>query len=273
MKTAVFLVALVAISVRASPLEGRPLKDDAEDYSIGFAADYDMSGDEEEWGEFLERGEPSEFYLQEVREQLENRTAPQTQPLTRYRRDCEDRAEISHGHTIGVQSVAHSVYWLSSYRSTYERRSCPGWYITEADKNTCDDERFTIYRASGPGIVRTDDLIGIYSQRRSSWLGCAGSPCRRDYCPGTPSTTYGFQDIERWYRCYGAVFKIYARGKGIGEAIEEHDHVLLFHLQRQQWFSMYVDTVRVLSCVITARPPPIEYYDWCGAHSFEIWIR
>ena len=50
MKVAIFLVALVAASVRASPLEGRPLKDDAEDYSIGFAADYDMSGDEEEWG-------------------------------------------------------------------------------------------------------------------------------------------------------------------------------------------------------------------------------
>ena len=74
-------------SVRASPLEGKPLKDDAEDYSIDYAADYDMSGDEEEWPEeFLERGEPSEFYLQEVREQLENRTAPQAQPLTRSRR-------------------------------------------------------------------------------------------------------------------------------------------------------------------------------------------
>ena len=86
MKTAIFLVALVAISVRASPLEGRPLKDDADDYSIGFAADYDMSGDEEEWEEFLERGEPSEFYLQEVREQLAMRTAPQTQPLARSKR-------------------------------------------------------------------------------------------------------------------------------------------------------------------------------------------
>ena len=74
-------------SVRASPLEGRPLRDDAEDHSIDYAADYDVSGDEEEWPEeFLETGEPSEFYLQEVREQLENRTAPQAQPLTRSRR-------------------------------------------------------------------------------------------------------------------------------------------------------------------------------------------
>ena len=93
---AIFLVALVVASVRASPLEGRPLKDDAEDYSIDYAADYDMSGDEEDWPEeFLGTGEPSEFYLQEVREQLENRTAPQTQSLTRFRRQCQNRASKS----------------------------------------------------------------------------------------------------------------------------------------------------------------------------------
>ena len=91
MKAAVFLVALVVASVRASPLEGRPLRDDAKEYSTDHAADNDnatsTSGDEEDWpDEFLETGEPSEFYLQEVREQLEKRIVPQEQPLTRSRR-------------------------------------------------------------------------------------------------------------------------------------------------------------------------------------------
>ena len=164
-----------------------------------------------------------------------------------------------------------SNYWLSCWEHTCDRKTCPGVYITEADKMGCRGERFRIYRASGPGIVRAGDLIGIYYPYGSSWLGCAGSECVRASCPGTLSTTYGFQDIERWYRCYGEVFKIYARGKGIGDAIEEHDHVSLFHLQQQKWLSMTETIATISSCPGSVRPRTIGNYERCWGETFEIW--
>ena len=84
---------------------------------------------------------------------------------------------------------------------------------------------------------------------------------------------YGFQDTERWYHCYGEVFKIYARGKGIGDAIEEHDHVSLFHIQEQRWLSMHDHIARLGSCPGLIRPRCIENYDYCPRTTFEIWSR
>ena len=118
---------------------------------------------------------------------------------------------IYHESTIGLQYMAIPYYWLSCWGHPCNRQTCPGFYITEADHNRCGGERFRIYRASGPGIVRTGDLIGIYYPTGGSWLGCSEPDCVKASCPGSPSTAYGFQDTERWYRCYGEVFKIYER--------------------------------------------------------------
>ena len=119
--------------------------------------------------------------------------------------------------------------------------------------------------------MRTGDLIGIYYPYHNQWLGCASSNCYKTNCPGSPSLTYGFQDFERWFRCYGEVFKIYARGKGIGEAIEEHDHVSLYYVQRQRWLSLYLSTVTVQPCPGSVRPPPPHVYEDCWGETLEIW--
>ena len=106
---AIFLVAIAVTSTRASPLEDRPLKDDAESYPVD-DADYDMSGDGGEWPEDLEIGEPSELYLQEVREQLENRSIPQTEPLTRFRRQCQNIPGTMYGDYCNELHVYHIQY-------------------------------------------------------------------------------------------------------------------------------------------------------------------
>jgi len=142
------------------------------------------------------------------------------------------------------------------------------------DWTNCWGEVFQIYRASGPGTVKVGDLVGIYYPReRGRWLGCPTEKCGKATCPGIPTIAYGFQNRENWLRCYGEVFKIYARGKSLGSAITAHDPVLLFYIQDQNWVGL--DTTYVLhhTCPGTVRPPPSNKYDQCWGEVMEIWKR
>ena len=141
-----------------------------------------------------------------------------------------------------------------------------------SDWTTCGGEVFRIYRALGPGEVQVGDLVGLYYRLHSKWLGCVGDMhyCYKRSCPGNPSAQYGFQDSERWYRCYGEVFKIYARGKGIGDVIQNHDQITLFHVQQGRWLSYWMDElVHTGPCPGTVRPH--QNYDRCFGEVFEVW--
>jgi len=86
-------------------------------------------------------------------------------------------------------------------------------------------------------------------------------------------TAYGFQNSEKWFRCFGEVFKIYARGKSLGSAITAHDTVMLFYIQDQKWVGLDTTYVGHRTCPGTARPPPSDKYERCWGEAMEVWKR
>ena len=146
------------------------------------------------------------------------------------------------------------------------------------DWTTCWGEVFQIYRASGPGRVRVGDLVGIHFPGRSTsgrqlWLGCNWLSCYTASCPGQPTTAHGFATQEHWYRCWGEVFKIYAKGKSDGAIINDRDDIMLYYLQEQLWVAQGDGDTKKFPCPGSTRPPPLSKYDFCPWETFTIWKK
>ena len=70
------------------------------------------------------------------------------------------------------------------------------------------------------------------------------------------------------------MFKIYARGKAIGETIEEHDDITLFYILGQQWVGLVDNNPPTLRTDAgNVRPPPPGIYDRAWGVVFELWLR
>ena len=146
--------------------------------------------------------------------------------------------------------------------------------MTGNDWIDCSGEVFKIYRASGPGNVRVGDLVGLYYPGQSgTWLGCAAVNCAKGTCPGYPTTAHGFAAKEHWYRCWGEVFKIYAKGKSLGAIINSDDDVAFYYLQDKLWMAQGYDNMIKLPCLKTSRPPPLQNYDVCSYETFRVWKK
>ena len=130
---------------------------------------------------------------------------------------------------------------------------------------------FQIYRAAGPGAVQVGDLVGLhYPHQPGHWLGCAGNQCGKATCPGSPTTAYGFSSDERWFTCYGEVFRIYAKEKNVGDTINAGDLIMLYYLNGVLWVSQGTGSTIKASCPGTSRPPPFTKFDRCPYEGFTI---
>ena len=70
------------------------------------------------------------------------------------------------------------------------------------------------------------------------------------------------------------MFRIYAKGKGVGERVREYDDVMFYYLQEGKWVSqLSTQRTRKRTCPGTRRPPPHSKYDRCGSEVFKIWLR
>ena len=150
--------------------------------------------------------------------------------------------------------------------------------MDDVDWDNCWGEVFKIYRFLGPGDVRVGDIVGIYYPREDGlWLGCAADDCVKANCPGTPDTQYGMSDDEKWFTCWGEVYKIYAHQKSEGDAIEDRDHVTIYYLQGNDWIGLVNDEpADHRTCPGTTRedrPPDDAKYNQCWGEVFEIWRK
>ena len=154
------------------------------------------------------------------------------------------------------------------------RGTCPRLYMEGTEWNNCWGEVFRIYRFSGPGQVRAGEVIAInYPREAGRWFGCAGTYCGKASCPGTPTFAYGMQTHEKWFQCWGEVFKIYARGKALGAPLYSHDDIMLYYLQQGKWVALVGTYPDKRTCPGTIRPPPPFRYDICWGENFELWER
>lgn len=143
------------------------------------------------------------------------------------------------------------------------------------DWTNCWGEVFHIYRMNGPGSVTVGDVIGLFYPREGNWFSMAGGVGHKNPCPGSPTNASGFENEDNWFHCWGEVFRIYARGKSIGQIITDHDHITLFFIQSKTKWVGLVDELDadLRTCPGTVRPPPDENYDICWGEIFELWSQ
>lgn len=180
--------------------------------------------------------------------------------------------DVGHGRNVALQPLYQKRFWLGCAPITYcNRATCPQLYMEGTDWSHCWGEVFRIYRAAGPGDVRVGDVIGLFMRNR--WFSLASGRGHLASCPGAPTTQYGFASSENWYRCWGEVFKIYARGKSIGDVIQDHDDITLYYIQRQKWVGFVDENPDFRTCPGSTRPPPPQRYDVCWGEIFELWLQ
>ena len=139
------------------------------------------------------------------------------------------------------------------------------------DWRSCSINTFRIYRYSGVGALRVGDVVGIYHPSTRDWIGCNGTYCTRNACPGTPTSVYGFSSRDKWFQCFGSVFRIYVNGKRNGQSIASNDDILIYYLQGNSYLYMYGSCIRKGStCPGYSRPPSQTRYDQCSTTVFKI---
>ena len=110
--------------------------------------------------------------------------------------------------------------------SVCDLRSCPYYsnyinYITSG--GSCFGEQFRIVVENG-GIVQSGERVRFqYVAVSNQWLGCPlNNRCDKRSCPGSPSQAANLD------KCRGETFRIYARGKGVGQTIYNGDLVMIY---------------------------------------------
>jgi len=179
---------------------------------------------------------------------------------------------VSHGDKVALQLVYDKPHWLRCrpYGRTCLKGGCPDLYMECNDWTTCTGEVFEIFRVSGPGTVHVGDKIGLYyPHARGYWFSMGRGSGLTARCPGIPSRQHGFSES-----CLGEIFKIYARGKAIGDPILEHDNIALFQVRVSKWIKLVsIHAPAHSTCLGNVRPPPTAVYRSCRAEIFELWLQ
>lgn len=181
---------------------------------------------------------------------------------------------IRHGSRVVIQQRSSSRYWIdcgSSKSRSCKLSTCAGLYYEREDYSRCYSLMFQILRHRGRGFMRNGDFVGLYNLKKKSWFGCATKNCNRFSCPGRPTYKYGFKNSEKWLRCWGEVFRIYARNKKMGELIHDHDQVGIYYLQEHKWVKMLNNNkITKSTCMGRSRPPGNSKFESCYRSTFEI---
>ena len=159
---------------------------------------------------------------------------------------------------------------MSCWNTPCAEGTCPGLYFSDEDVDNCAGEVFEIYRRLGSGNVLVGDFVGLhYPYTSGNWLGCSLDNCAKATCPGQATDEYGFATEEKWYNCWGEVFRIYAAGKDSGDPIESGDDIFLYYLNDHKYVTLNTKTGKA-TCPGENRPPPISQYDTCYDEVFNI---
>ena len=174
---------------------------------------------------------------------------------------------IRQGDTVAFQTYRRD-HWIGCWSNRCAPANCPRVFFAGNDWNGCRGEIFQIYKPR-PGEIRVGDIVGVhYPHEKGRWLGCSHSECGKYNCPGNPTHQNGFADQNRWFRCFGEVFRIYAYGKNINARITSGDLIMLYYVNNGNWVNG-AGTLKKATCPGTA-PPASNKYDVCSHEGFKI---
>ena len=165
----------------------------------------------------------------------------------------------------------------SGCRISLKSPTCNQWLAcrnTECSSSAadCPAARFQIKRALGNGRILTGDFVFFnYNYGGSSLFSMTNGVGQKSNCPVAIGEC-------TWYKCSNEVFQIYAKGKGIGEAIMNEDIVALYHssVSRNGFVQFLSNRVGLSQCPLQmsgyVRPPSEAAFNYCEGDSAEIKI-
>lgn len=185
------------------------------------------------------------------------------------------RLALNHGSTVFLQLKYSKRNWVSCFNGGEEnciKATCPGLYLTTPSVSACSGGSFQVYRKNGPGQIHVDDVVAFHYPRQSgSWLSLFNCVGHLNPCPGAPTVLYGMSSDDTWSRCWGEVFKIYAKDKAVGQVITSNDDVFLYYPGGDTYFSFGGANPSCTGCPGTVRPPDAAKYNSCWGENLEIW--
>ena len=163
--------------------------------------------------------------------------------------------------------------WLSCQCSVCDLRSCPYNGNNIRDFDSCSAELFRIV-VKNQGSIQSGEYVRFqYGAKGNYWLGCPiSNRCDKRPCPGSPSNAANFNN-----GCTGETFRIYARGRAVGQTIYNGDLVML-HLPAYgskyisiQGSSVGADTS--MNYCPGSTPPAYLSYSFCSNNVFRVYKK
>ena len=163
--------------------------------------------------------------------------------------------------------------WLGCPDSVCDLCSCPYQDNNIKDFNSCYGELFRILVENGGTVQSGERVYFQYVTWGNHWLGCPhNNRCDKRTCPG--SLLNAAKNVGR---CTGEAFRIYARGRGVGQTIYNGDLVMI-HLPA--FGSKYISIqgsgegadTSINYCPGTV-PPAYLSYSFCSNNVFRIYKK
>ena len=165
--------------------------------------------------------------------------------------------------------------WLGCPESICDLRTCPSHNENYRDFTKCWGEVFQII---GEGAIHNPIKSGQrirlrYLPEQNSWMGCPDNGrCDKRTCPGTTEQGGNFDND----RCWGEIFRIYARGRANGEIIYNGDVVTIHYPREGRYISIqgrYEGDDTSLNFCPAEVPPAYLSYGICSKNAFRIYRR
>jgi len=122
--------------------------------------------------------------------------------------------------------------------------------------------------------IRSGQQVRLrYVREHNTWLGCPFyNHCDKRLCSGTIAQAGDFRNN----RCWGEIFKIYARGRKNGDVIYNGDVVMLYYVRDGGYISIQGESAgSVTSLNFCPGIPPPEYFSYgiCSNNTFRIYRK
>ena len=186
---------------------------------------------------------------------------------------------LEQGSGVALKLLTGYHLWFSCwYYQNCHTDPCPGHEFDDSERIPCRGEAFKMYRALGPGEIRTGDFVGLYYPEEGNWFAVTNGVGQKSSCPGAPTMNDGFSSYGKWVECGDSAFQVYAKGKVTGEKITDKDILAFYHpgLTEKTYVEFLSNSIGTSTCLRDAanniRPPPSSAYDNCVDNTVQLTI-
>ena len=180
---------------------------------------------------------------------------------------------------LRLQFLGAKGAWLGcpdTLNGVCDLRTCPSYNNKyQYFDGRCYGEHFQIIgEGTRHSPIKSGQQIRLrYLREHNSWMGCpSNNRCDKKTCPGTTAQGSDFSNN----RCYGEIFRIYARGKINGEIIHNGDVAMLYYQHEDKYVSIQGenpnDDTSLNFCPGVA-PPSYLSYGICSKNVFRIYRK